>query len=300
MKKVLMIVCWMAGINIFALPVAKINLRVVDEAGNPIQGAQTAIHFDVYRDKKIFEGVTDSNGLFCAQAETQLCVTELAEKEGYYKSRETPYLKAVNADQTRYEPWGGVHTMTLRKIVDPKEGKIVFRDGIVPKLGQPLGFDIEVGDWVSPYGQGTTSDFILICSNDTTNMVASYCLTFPNKGDGIIECPRDEKEQSVFRWPHQAPLDGYVAVVKKKMTYTINKDPNKLPDYGEISKDTSGIRYIFRIRARYDAQGNITSAYYGKIGGVIMIYRNNELTFGYWLNTDPTSRSLESTNPYSP
>jgi len=174
MKKILVLVCWMAGLNVFALPVAKINLRVVDEAGNPIQGANAAIHFDVFRERKVFEGVTDSNGLFCAQAETQLCITELAKKEGYYQ-----------------------------------------------------------------------------------------------------------------------------ALFKRKQTYA-SGDPDKLPDYKELPRETAGLQYIFRIRTQYDAQGNIISAYYGKIRGAIQMTWDKEFMFGYWLNTDPTSRSLESTHPYSP
>jgi hypothetical protein len=287
--------------GVIAAPRANITIRVVDEAGIPIQGANAAIYFEMYRDNiKSFKGLTDTNGLFSAQDETDTNVSEVAEKEGYYKSSETHFFRALNKDQTRYEPWDDVRTLTLRKIIDPKEGKKAGTRGTVPKLDEPLGFDILAGDWVNPYGQGVVSDFVFTCSNNTEENIASYTLTFPNEGDGVIEYPRDKKGQSIFRWPYKAPLDGYLSVLKNKEIYAFDKNTTIMSDYKTLPQEPSDIIYVFRIRTKYNADGNIVSAFYGKIFGAIEINWNNRLRFGYWLNTDPTSRSLESTDPYSP
>ncbi len=284
---------------VLAAPRANITIRVVDEAGIPIQGANASIHFEMYPDRvKSFKGLTDTNGLFSAQEETDTNVSEVAEKEGYYKSSETHFFKALNKIKTRYEPWDEVRTLTMRKIIDPKEGKKAGFKGLIPKENEALGFDMVVGDWVVPYGKGLISDFSFTYSFDAEGKIASYILCFPNAGEGLIERPRDTKEQSIFRWPHQAPLDGYQSAWKKKQTYA-SGDASKLKDYVELPRQASDIQYIFRIRIQYDAQGNLISAYYGKIKGAVMIW-NGELRFSYWLNTDPISRSLESTDPYSP
>ena len=60
------------------------------------------------------------------------------------------------------------------------------------------------------------------------------------------------------------------------------------------------MNHIFRIRTQYDDEGNITSAYYGKMKGYMRIDRRSGLGFSYWLNTDLMSRSLESTYKYEP
>ena len=74
---------------------------------------------------------------------------------------------------------------------------------------------------------------------------------------------------------------------------------NRLPDYGEFQDYDSSMRdpvnYIFRIRTQYDNEGNIKSAYYGRIkGDIINMRANRREMLNYWINTDPTSRSLES------
>jgi hypothetical protein len=30
----------------------------------------------------------------------------------------------------------------------------------IPKFNKPIGYDLEKGDWVSPYGKGLINDFI--------------------------------------------------------------------------------------------------------------------------------------------
>lgn len=286
--------------GVMAAPRANITIRVVDETGTPVEGASTSINFEMYPDQvKSFKGLTDTNGLFSAQEETDTNVSEVAEKDGYYKSSETHFFKALSSDQTRYEPWDEVRTLVLRKIIDPKEGKKRGIGGAIPKLDEAIGADLMIGDWVAPFGKGVVSDLVFTCSNDTTNKVAFFVMSFPNAGDGIIEFPRNKKGQSIFWWPHQAPLDGYLNKMMKKQSYS-GGTPVPMQDYEELPRESLDVQCIFRIRTKYDANGEIVSAYYGKIKGVPGITWNNRVGFGYWLNTDRHSRSLESTDPYSP
>jgi len=296
MKKILMIVCLMIAAKGMAASLSTVELKIVDEAGAPIAGVEAVIIFNGEERTK-YEGVTGTNGLFSAQGKIPALVGYGGQKEGYYRSTENfKFLPDRNAPGSRIEK----RTLTMRKIIEPKEGKKAGTRGVVPKLDEPLGFDILAGDWVSPYGKGVVADFVFTCANDTTNQMASYVLTFPNTGDGIIEYPRDKKGQSIFRWPYKAPLDGYLSVLKNKEIYAFDKNTTIMSDYKTLPQEPSDIQYIFRIRTKYDSDGNIVSAFYGKISGAIEINWNNRLRFSYWLNTDPASRSLESTNPMFP
>jgi hypothetical protein len=289
--------------GVIAAPRANITIRVVDEAGTPIQGASTSIHFEMYPDRvKSFEGLTDTNGLFSAQEETDINVTEIAEKDGYYKSSETHFFKALSADQTRYEPWDEIRTLVLRKIIEPKEGLLgSTRIGAaswleIPAYEQDVGLDVLESDWVAPYGKGKTADFVFTFSKDTEQKTLSYVLTFSNTGDGIMEYSFNRGNRSLFKWPHKAPLDGYASTLERMTGY--DRSRAVIP----AEKKMREVHYMFRVRTKFDNEGNIKSALYGKIAGEIELSAKpkDELRFGYWLNTDPISRSLESTNPYSP
>lgn len=282
--------------KVSAVSVTNIAVKVVDEKGGALRSVRTTVVFNAGGKRIKREGVTDANGLFSAQGEVPAKVGVGGEKEGYYRSIDNFVITlGENCAGSR------AYTLTLRAISDPQEGNKSGYSGNIPKMNESLGFDVVAGDWVAPYGKGMVSDFVFTCFNDTTNKVASYILAFSNPGDGIIEYPRNKKGQSIFWWPHTAPLDGYIPELKKKKNYSGQYgDDSVLPEYTEVSSETYEMLHIFRVRTQYDDEGNITSAYYGKIPSAIGITWNNQLGFGYWLNTDPHSRSMESTDPYSP
>ena len=58
----------------------------------------------------------------------------------------------------------------------------------IPVLNQPCGYDLEVGDWVMPYGKGINQDFIFtVYTNvkDRQNFDAQGELTFADPLDGL-------------------------------------------------------------------------------------------------------------------
>lgn len=294
-----MIVCLMIAAKGMAASLSTVELKIVDETGAPIKGVRALIEIDG-EDYKKYEGVTGTNGLFSAQGKIPALVGYDGQKEGYYRSLENFYfLPDKSRPGSRIEK----RTLTMRKIIDPKEGKRgSTRSGSswleIPAYDKAIGFDLLESDWVAPYGKGKDADFVFTFSKDTTNKTLSYVLTFSNDGDGIMEYPF-KNIQSVFRWPHNAPLDGYNTSLKKYLIY--ESSPAVLSSKEEMKMNTE-INYIFRVRTQYDATGNIASALYGKISGELGMWpvKRDVLKFGYWLNTDPTSRSLESTHPTSP
>ena len=160
----------------------------------------------------------------------------------------------------------------------------------VPALDTPIGYDLEIGDWVAPYGKGAISDFVFkfkvrFVKNDDWD--ASYTLTFSNEHDGIQEWIIPKGNQSVFFWPYEAPEDGY----KKEIKWSAFYHPGgwsgvSKSDYKEDRK------YIFRVRTKVDDKGNIKEAKHGKINGDIALSFGGYTGFVYYFN--PTgSRSLE-------
>jgi hypothetical protein len=109
---------------------------------------------------------------------------------------------------------------------------------------------------------------------------------FSNPLDGIQEYLPPEDLQSSFIFPYIAPTNGYK---KSLYQYNINK-----PYESARTTQKENVNYIFRVRTETDADGNIVSACYGRIGGELRISRKGQLQFTYWFNLDPHSRSLES------
>lgn len=289
----------------FASQDAKVSIEVVDEKGIRLDGCTVSAVFEVNGKEVTTTGVSNTNTFFTAtETPTQPYVTVIATKDGYYKSSKTYMFKSGNASKMRMEPWNPTITLVLRKIIDPVSGKGVDRcrgcDRDFPVYDKAIGFDLLKGDWVAPHGLGEQTDFMFTISRDKENKIAYYKAEFVNKGDGIQEYFFVKPiRESRFRWPHTAPIDGYRSLLKKK--YVWGGDQTRLPDFEEFPEYDSNrkkpLNYIFRIRTQYDDEGVIKSAYYGRITGDIINMRyNNREMLNYWINTNPTSRSLESTD----
>lgn len=296
------ILCLLIALNGACAPSTNITVRIVDEAGGKIPQVATTIVVNGQAGRNKYEKVTDTNGLCSVMDRIPARISIGAQKEGYYKSLDDFYFIPDNG-KSGIEPWGG-RTIILREIIEPKIGKNgSTRSGKswieIPAFNISVGFDILESDWVAPYGNGKVADFVFTFSKNTEQRVFSYVLTFSNERDGIAECQFSKVWQSVFQWPYKAPLDGYASVMERMTGF--NRSKASISPEKKIRKQNA-VNYIFRIRTELDDEGNIKSALYGKISGEIALSTKpkDELRFSYWLNTDPLSRSLESTDPYLP
>lgn len=269
-------------------PVAKATIKVVDELGNPIEGAKASISFEL--SKVVSEsGVTGSDGVFSASHRTAIDIAFGAEKQGYYKS----YGKySFTTSKTgRWQPWNPVFTLVLRKIGDPVPMYACqLRTVRLPYTNKKIGFDLIEYDLVSPYGKGKHADFIFNLEgkyNNEHEYDNTLTLTFSNKHDGIHHVSEDRKLGSKFKLPRFAPETGY----KNKLTKSISRTPGQ--PYKSDSKEDNN--YIFRIRSE-EKNGKLLRAMYGKIQGDIDFGldrgRSISITFTPYLNPD-YSRNLE-------
>jgi hypothetical protein len=275
------------------LPV-NVTVKVVDDENKPVSQADVEMIFtdarqkepgkgwgiDAKYDKR--KGVTDANGLFSASGATNFDISVSAEKSGYYKS---------SGGIAFYEGGNGkagnnTVVLTFRKKNNPVPMYAKKTNAIkMPAVKQPLGYDVEKGDWVAPFGKGVTSDFIFtidyeIPKNARVAETASLALAFSNDKDGIQEYNPDIGNQSVYIWPYEAPLDGYLPTIEK---HTALGSDRNLKQYAN---------YIFRVRTKTDKKGNILEAKYGKITGEIRVGLDGYIVFSFYFNPDGT-RNLE-------
>jgi hypothetical protein len=275
-----------------AYPTAKITAKVVGEKENVIQDADVHISFEIAKkggwgtDNFGKEGLSDSEGLFTAKANASSRIGITVRKEGYYFSRQI-YEFTSRSFLNRWEPWNPTIEVVLKKKSNPVPMYQKYLEWVpVPKLDEPIGYDLERGDWVSPYGKGLVNDFVVTVKSDQrawADYNSSYTLTFSNKKDGIQEYQFDKDDQSYYKWPFEAPEDGYIS--------SLEKFRNDSPQTGLQSNEKKGINYIFRVRTETDKDGKIIAAKYGKIEGEIRIVPG-KVQFLYYFNPDGT-RNLE-------
>ena len=136
-------------------PTARITIHVIDAKGNAIPDAEVGVDFYQAKaagwgkDTHSINGRTDKNGLFTAEsksADYDYCDFDV-KKNGFYKSSDRAHFQQV--DIVLKEKRNPVSMYAKRMSLLP-----------VPVLNVPIGYDLEKGDLVAPYGKGVVQDFI--------------------------------------------------------------------------------------------------------------------------------------------
>jgi len=277
-----------------AYPRAKITTKILDESGNIVKGAEVHISFEIAKkgewgtDNFGVKGISDIEGVFTGEANASERIGITVLKDGCYLSRQLYEFKSSSMLLNRWEPWNPTIEVVLKKKRNPVPLIIKGTDWVaVPKLGTPVGFDLEKGDWVAPYGNGLIADLSFefnLTRRAYSDYDANMTVTFTNGQDGIQEYWFDKKEQSLFKWPFEAPENGY-----KRSVNIFERDT---PKDGYKTNKKENVNYIFRVRTQLDKGGNIISAKYGKIEGGFGISPTGKTKFLYFFNPDGT-RNLE-------
>jgi hypothetical protein len=276
-------------------PTAKITVRAINTKGNVIPDAEVSVTF--YEDKgagtgwglssKRIQGHTDNKGLYSVEEGSIDRCSFSVKKVGFYNSDDEIHFQKVSS-VGRWEPWNPIIDIVLKEKLNPvgMYAKKTY-DLKVPVLNESVGYDLEKGDWVAPYGRGIVKDFIFTCNTthpQRGEWSTTYKLTFSNLMDGIQEYNVDKNDRSDFRWPYEAPENGYKTLLELSESYNAKEKRKRVCDDSK--------RYIFRVRTQVDEKGNIIRANYGKIRGDIILHVLGTLRFEYYYN--PTgSRGLE-------
>lgn len=286
----------------WTLPLARVTARVLDENGNPLSGAIVSLSFSEPRSgsstvKK--RGLTDTNGEFFGEGNSDGVLGTLCTKDGYYLGM-VPIPVFKNAVDKRWQPWGATYTSVLRKIENPIPvyARKVFLH--MPQVGKPCGYDLKEGDWVSPWGKGLVPDFVFTMNCNYTNFNhsdVSMKLTFSNPLDGIqpANLPK-EYAYSTFIWDRQAPETGYVD--SYEMEFGLPDKGFRIPSAPQLRsiEDVEAQKFYIRVRTVVK-EGQIVSALYGKLSQGFFIGAmsptNVNVRTCYYLNPKPLDRNME-------
>lgn len=263
--------------------VIKVEIKVTDEHGTAIEGANVYIGRDGYggiaSKGKAVKGTSDLSGKF-----SSLMINHNgylyygATKAGYYPTR----LEAHGLSN------GTNFTIILRQIIDPIPMYAVNAQLVVPANNKDVGYDLIERDFIAPYGKGKYEDLIFNVKSriggrhDYDGLLTVKCLPENGIMENIEELPFGKPHLgSEFKMPRLAPETGYKNAVELYVKGT------------EIARTSSFDRnknYIFKTRS------NLDKSMFGKIRGDISFSLlkdgNANIHFIYYLNPN-WSRNLE-------
>jgi hypothetical protein len=280
-------------------PEAKITVRVIDEAAQPMPGVDVRITFEMPKyqpgvwgsaNMLTKKGISDAAGLFSVEAKSGNYVGYEAQAPGHYNSTGNP-VEFLRSDSGRWQPWNPTMELVLKKIIKPIPMYARRLEQEVPVLDEAVGFDLLKADWIPPYGRGQSSDILFKLTKRVEsfhNFGAELLVNFPKNGDGISEMP-DARSGSELRSAHTAPEEGYAPSLS-----LLQGNSKERGLYG-MGGDKTG--YFFRVRTVVDEHGRVVSCMYGKIYGRIeyfpVSYKAAKVRFTYYLNPSVNNRNVE-------
>ena len=309
-KKIIVLIAAITSIGFFLyytdLPELKYSLKVVDQNGIAVSDADVSYSFVPGSTiDKLKHLKTDSKGIVSFHGRTPFAGAGCdITKKGYYETRGYSGKMILNRVLNQWEPWNKTQTAVLKKIKKPVAMYAQATPYLkFPVLGELIGYDLEKGDWMAPYGKGLNSDLIFSFKHEyQTNrkFFASALISFKNELDGIQIYEKSENLRSQFHWPYEAPLEGYQKNLDKFISSNWNGKQGHLHNIIDrdgsyqngLYREKKDTYYIFRIRTVLDVNGKIISAKYGKIQGDFQLSRGGHLQFTYFLNPTGT-RHLE-------
>ena len=253
----------------------KIRVKVVDEDGKPVPGAELFARFDQFLSGKfkVEKGSTDRNGEKEFVEKTDEGAFGTVKKDGFYTSGYAVDLRKEQVDfrDGKWHPFPLEKTVVLKRKVRPVPMYVFPRQELeVPRLDEDFGYDMEYGDFVEPVGDGKVADFFVrfTCVDNDEELYRTIVLSFPNALDGAYLFEKDT--HSELASPYEADLE---ADYRKEFifTYQVNKkivgnDNGRIED--KRMPEIQGL--VLRTRTKVDANGTLMSAHYGKFYGQVV------------------------------
>jgi hypothetical protein len=278
--------------NKVEMPHAKLTVKVMDEQGAPMPGAVVTLTFmdPATRNGVPVEGSTNTEGMYSGEGQTDGAMGGMVNKEGYYRGGFS-FTGFTGLENGRWQPWDAIYTTNLRPILNPVAMYAKRVQADLPVLDQLCGYDLEKGDWVTPYGKGNKPDFTFKGHREFKNrndFDVRVELTFANPADGLIkaELPAVGK-YSTFKWEREAPEAEYPQGVHLRNAANANE---VIHSYARTDA------FFFRVRT-IAQNGRIIAANYGKISGGLRLDGMNSKTctvlFTYYLNPTSLDRNME-------
>lgn len=278
-----------------------IKVTVADAEGNAIPSATVRVGWTQSGgwsgspESDSREGMTDKNGKYHFFGVTKGDVGIYAEKEGYYGTYMEPSKKSPTLVTLRKKE-KPIPMYTERALIDFPSGEGDF------------GYDLIVGDLVSPHGKGLHSDIIFRLSttekpwrDGRTIYYLHGDIIFKNTTDGVVPVfvQTNSYPRSTYRMPYTAPTNGYQQSlntafgIKKKTGYYSSEDVQVWHWFENYHPRKEGNFYSDEVNCFLRVRSATESgAMYGFLRGMpSFIYRGDQIpsvTFQYFLNPDGT------------
>jgi hypothetical protein len=263
-------------------PEITLDVVVKNEQGEPIKGVEVGGYFSGPFASAPDKAKTDVDGRVVLRGKATLQVSLASGGDGtpWYLSSLDIIPEGIDADK---QGWNIKRegTLILRKKRNPTPLAVRRIELVPPSLEKPYAYDLEIGDYVQPYGKGKTPDLVfrsvLLRNDGPMDLDYRLDVSFSNLGDGIIST--EQNLWCTLRSPHYlAPNAQY----KNKWIYTRTVKPG---GGGKTSANPNRCFYL-RVRTKLDTAGKIMSANYAKIYGDFS-------KFVYFYNPTPNERNLE-------
>jgi hypothetical protein len=296
----------------------RVSVTLRDEKDQPVPDADVSLLFSHVIDARSLErkGRTDLEGKFGAEEKIISSLMITVAKDGFHPIHWDRALIRTDVDAEGIKEFDAA--LQLRRRIHPEALHAKRVSTSIPAENSAVGFDLKAGDWVKPFGQGTTPDFSLRFRREFTGYRftgkrleelrefskaaheargetwteekfkekqgkwrGELILSLAGKEEGIATVEADYHPYSGLRMPHLAYESGYQATLtRKEETFTpVQSKP--------------GIGYFLRSRVRLDEAGKIVSANYAKIIEDIVFDARGRVEFTYIFNPTPNDRNLE-------
>lgn len=289
------------GIAQFKKTPVEVEIQVVDEVGVPIPSIEVKISYMTLLDseKAVRESkLSDEEGRVRFRGNGYKRVSVYVEQSGYYGYRD--YLRIEDL------PESPEIRVVLKKVRNPIVMLATKRFRHVVPAGTRVGFDFFRNDLVEPHGKGEHADVFFSISGefeDRKNHDSLLSIEFANEGDGLVSFGMDYSQGSILESGHVAPPEGYQREKRtRKMAKEITGlDPERpgYVKYESLDEVDEGIGHYIRIRTVLDENGEIVSAYYGKVYGDFDFFgAHPDGSFvradAYYINPTPNDRNVEA------
>jgi hypothetical protein len=297
-------------------PRARITVRIVDEQATAV--ADVPVKLEVYSHtvpspdfgRDVWDEttkITDAGGTVTFTRRSpinEVVFGVYPTPAGFYEDSGMEFLFDHEPSWGRWRPWNPTVTHVLKRIVNPVPMHVRYVgfnwEEKIPVMEEPVGFDLVKSDWVKPHGEGEVPDFVFWLKVENLPdppgwnekrqgyyhlYRTRFRMSFSNEGDGIQPFYVKLRTGSELTSPSLAPEDGYAIEHMRRSS-------RPSPEVCEDEDEREDVNYLFRVRS-VARDGKVVQACHGKIYGNIDYSLDGKIRFLYYLNPDPTSRSLE-------
>lgn len=273
-------------------------VSAVDDDGNAVSNASVKVLMGMnFRERAYFvDGMTDARGQFVIEGKTTGNEVEIeVTKDGYYKASKKLCLVKMGSEYEvrngKWQPWGMVLELPMRRVVNPVE-LIALHDGIqVPATNTWIGFDMKKKDWIASGRGGEIPDFEVMVQWDGRPMAtlefAQMDIRFVGNGAGFYFA--DKTIGSAFTGVYNADTNH---AFQTEFTCRAMRKNGAFSDSG-VPK---GKLMVVRSRCKFDEKGNIREANYSMIRTLFIEGGWNGkavATVNYRFNPTPNDTNLE-------